>query len=321
MQSEWMLQVSVVWRRMDDVVVSEIQLSVMLATRNGEHVLRRTLEGYVNAQLPSAPWELLVIDNGSTDGSVAILESFRSRLPLRVITESRPGKNRALNAGLEVRRGQLVVLTDDDAVPEKSFLVAWERVLGEHLDIDLFGGRIRPFFEVPPPRWLLASPHEFALMFGERDLAEGAVDAGELYGGNMAIRARVFDAGNRFAEGIGPDGSDSEYPMGSEVEFCLRVARSGAKSRFNRGPVVDHIVRPSQWTKKAWIRRAFRSGRGRAYIMYAHKNKISLPKVTWLDLLHMASPFRHQRYRALRALHLRRGFDMERARWDQATTE
>ena len=143
---------------MDEVALNDVRLSVMFATRNGEHVLRRTLEGYVNALVPSASWELLVIDNGSTDASAEILESFRRRLPLGVITELRPGKNRALNAGLEACSGQLLVLTDDDAVPEKSFLVAWERVLDEHLDIDLFGGRIRPVFEVPPPRWLLASP-------------------------------------------------------------------------------------------------------------------------------------------------------------------
>ncbi len=294
--------------------MNEVRLSVMLATRNGAHVLERTLQGYVDAQSPSGGWELIVIDNGSTDESVAIITAFASRLPLQLISEPQAGKNRALNRGLELRRGELVVLTDDDAIPDPMFLVEWERTLLAHPDIELFGGRVRPMFEVPPPGWLQASPREFALMFAERDLAEGPAGAGEFYGPNMAVRARVFEAGHRFDEGIGPDRTDPDYPMGSEVEFSLRVERTGAKGWFTRGPLVEHIVRPSQWSMQAWIRRAFRSGRGRAYIMHAHKTRVSRPRVTLLDLLCGLSPFRHHRYRALRVLHLRRGFDAERER-------
>jgi glycosyltransferase involved in cell wall biosynthesis len=299
--------------------MGDIQLSVLFATRNGERVLDRTLRRYLELQAPAIGWELIVVDNGSTDGSATILDRYRSRLPLRVMTEPRAGKNRALNAGLGARRGELLVLTDDDAIPDFGFLVAWEMLLARHIEYDLLGGRIRPLFDVPPPAWLVGSPEAYAMMFAERDLQEGEVIAGESYGPNMAVRGRVLDAGHRFDENIGPNADDADYPMGSETEFCFRMERTtGARSWFARGPLVDHVVRPEQWSEEALVRRSFRGGRGKAYIMHAHGKPVSRPRVTLLDRLCLISPVQRQRYRALRALHLQRGFDFEDHRWNDS---
>ena len=60
------------------------EMTVLLATRNGERVLSRTLEGYCRASAPPVGWKLVVVDNGSTDGTQRIIESFRRRLPLPV---------------------------------------------------------------------------------------------------------------------------------------------------------------------------------------------------------------------------------------------
>src|SRR5688572_2106824 len=177
-------------------------LSVMLATRNGANVLPRTLEGYCRAAPPADRWQLIIVDNGSTDDTVAIVASFAGRLPIELISHPAAGKNRALNAGLSAAKGQLLVLTDDDAVPHVTFLQAWERMLDFDPGYELFGGRIEPLFEAPPPDWLMRSRLLFAMMFAERDLPEGPVPADEVYGPNMAVRTAVFERGHRFAENI-----------------------------------------------------------------------------------------------------------------------
>lgn len=296
--------------------MDEIQLTVLFATRNGAKILRRTLERYLELSPPSVGWELIVVDNGSTDASLEILESFASRLPLRILSEPRAGKNRAVNAGVEARRGELVVFTDDDILPDRAFLVGWEPVLTQHLAFDMFGGRIAPTFEQPPPAWLRTSSRESATMFAARDLPEGEVAAGEFYGGNMAVRTRVFDAGYRFDEDIGPNSTDADYPMGSETEFCFRLERMmGARGWFVRAPLVEHPIKAWQWTPQAWVRRSFRSGRGRAYIAQAHKRPVRRPALRWLDLLRIFSPLIRHRFRGLSAWHFRRGFDTEMARW------
>lgn len=58
------------------------------------------------------------------------------------------------------------------------------------------------------------------MMFAKRDLPEGPVEAGAIYGVNMAVRRCVFEAGFRFDEIVGPNALDPNYPMGGETEFC-----------------------------------------------------------------------------------------------------
>jgi glycosyltransferase involved in cell wall biosynthesis len=290
-----------------------IQLTVLFATRNGEYVLPRTLDGYRRAVPPRVPWKLVVVDNGSSDQTPAILNSFKRHLPLEVLQQPKAGKSRALNTGLEAIEGKLVVISDDDAIPAPSFLNAWERYLGRCAEFGLFGGRIEPLFEVPPPRWMRKTRSYLATMFAERDLPEGEVEPGDIYGPNMAVRAAIFERGFRFAESIGPNSEDPEYPMGNEVEFCRRVARSGILCWFAREPQVQHIVRPQQYSESAWVGRAYRLGRGRAHLMW-EQGSLQAPKVTWADRLAMISPLRQHRFRGLRAYHLARGFNDECAR-------
>lgn len=191
-------------RPKSEVAMSGIQLTVLLATRNGAHVLPRTLEGYRRGTPPSFGWKLVVVDNGSTDATSDILKSFEAHLPLQALQQPIPGKNRSLNAGIHLAEGSLLVLTDDDAIPHSSFLMAWGTVLEIHADYELFGGSIEPLFEVPPPKWLMESRLYFAMMFAERALPDGPVAPGAIYGPNMAVRMSVVKAGFRFDERPGP---------------------------------------------------------------------------------------------------------------------
>jgi GT2 family glycosyltransferase len=253
----------------------------------------------------------VIVDNGSSDSTPPILRAFARHLPLEVLEELKPGKNRALNVGIGALEGELFIITDDDAVPTSSFLQAWERYLHRCGKFELFGGRIEPYFEVPPPRWLLKSRNYFPMMFAERDLTEGAVAPEDIYGCNMAVRASVFARGFRFADNIGPNWANPNYPMGGETEFCRRVARSGASCWFAREPKVQHIVRPSQYCESAFARRAYRCGRGRAHLMLEEGRTMAAPGVSLLDRLAMVSPLRQHRLRFLCAYHLARGFHDE----------
>src|ERR1700733_8012236 len=98
-----------------------IELTVLFATRNGEHVLPRTLGGYRRLSAPAVGWKIVVVDNGSTDATPAIIQSFARDLPLQTLRQPVAGKSRALNTGLAAVEGRLLVLTDDDAIPSPSF--------------------------------------------------------------------------------------------------------------------------------------------------------------------------------------------------------
>src|SRR5262249_39930913 len=132
-------------------------LTVIFATRNGAQTLPRVLEAYCHLQNPDGGWRLVVVDNGSTDETLRVLEDFRSSLPLTITTEHKPGKNAALNAGIELVLGDLVVLTDDDAIPKPDWLVRMRQVSAANLEFGVFGGAVLPRWEAEPPRWIRSS--------------------------------------------------------------------------------------------------------------------------------------------------------------------
>jgi glycosyltransferase involved in cell wall biosynthesis len=307
-----------------------IALTVLIATRNGEHVLQRTLEGYCRVQAPSHGWKMVIVDNGSEDSTPVILASFKKRLPLETLQQPIAGKNRALNTGLCAVEGSVAIITDDDAIPYSSFLIEWSRYLNRSLDYEMFGGSIDLLFEGRPPKWILKNKAHFDLQFGLRDLPEGPIAAEAIFGPNMALRRSVLENGFRFDEKIGPNGSDPYYPMGAETDFCRRVERSGAKAWFAKEPRVRHIVRSNQLSRSNWAKRFYRHGRFVAQQMWEsgqtlppYMSRPLLIDQVWLlyHRIRMLSPFPLQSINSVHAYHWKRGFCDEWAKRRATTKE
>jgi glycosyltransferase involved in cell wall biosynthesis len=232
-----------------------------VATYNGARTLEACLDAYCRLDSPSGGWKLVIVDNASTDSTRSITRSFASRLPIHYCQEPMQGKNAALNTGLREVSGDLVVFTDDDAVPHKEWLTAMREAADAHPGYALFGGKILPRWETPPERWILECvPLGVAYAVTPPTLREGEIGAGSLFGPNMAIRASVFASGCRFDPSIGPRGNGS-YTMGSETELSLRLERSGLKAWHVESAVVEHIVQDFQLTPKWILRRAALFGR------------------------------------------------------------
>jgi glycosyltransferase involved in cell wall biosynthesis len=304
--------------------MSHIDLTVLFATRNGERVLPRTLEAYCRVEEPSHGWKMVIVDNGSEDSTPATLESFRKHLPLETLQQPIAGKNRALNLGLNALEGRLTIVTDDDAIPDPLFLTAWSRCLDRLQDYELFGGTIDPIFEVPVPKWILKSRTQFDLLFTTRSLPDGPISPDEIFGPNMAVRTSIFASGFRFNENIGPNGSDPNYPMGSETEFCCRIAQSGVKAWFAKEPRVEHIIRGDQLARPYWARRAYRHGRGTAQQVWERGEIVPTDilrplRIDQLSrLLQMFSPFPLQRFKSVWDYYWIRGFQDEWGRRSDA---
>jgi glycosyltransferase involved in cell wall biosynthesis len=128
------------------------QLTVLLATRNGEHVLPRVLDAYCRVAAPAGGWKMVIVDNGSTDSTPQVIDSFRNDLPLQVLQQPHPGKYRALNSAITAIEGGLVVFTDDDSIPDPTFLTAWAKYLIRRDEYELFGGSIEPLLRNRPGR-------------------------------------------------------------------------------------------------------------------------------------------------------------------------
>jgi glycosyltransferase involved in cell wall biosynthesis len=237
-------------------------LTVMMATHNGIGTLPQVLEAYTALEAPEGGWSVVVADNASTDGTKDVVQGFIGRLPLTYVYEAQLGKNYALNAALPAAHGDLIVFTDDDAVPRPDWLRQFRAAADQHDEFDIFGGTIVPRWPTVPEPWIL-SVVPLPVVYGLNARRQsGPVGRQAVFGANMAVRRSLFDLGYRFDSTIGPRGTD--YAGGSEAELTQRLERDGHRAWFCSEAVVEHLIRP-QHLEETWILgRARRYGRGRA---------------------------------------------------------
>jgi glycosyltransferase involved in cell wall biosynthesis len=249
------------------------RLTVLFSTFNGEATLPRMLDALGALRAPSGDWKVVAVDNGSTDASLQILKEAEDRLPITVVTEPRRGKSCGLNAGLSHIEGDLVVLTDDDVIPDPDWLVTFSRIADERPEYDVFGGAIYPVWPQEPPGWILRCAPKGH--FAWTDFPDGPAKPTQIWGPNMAVRTDVLN-GHRFADGIGPDGAH-RYATGLETELVLRLAREGRQCWHAREVVVGHIIESKQLTPAWLLQRAYNHGLGTIRLFGDHYSQPSRP--------------------------------------------
>jgi len=243
------------------------ELSILITTLNGARTLGPLMEALTRLTVPVPAWRIVVVDNGSTDGTPGLLQRYAAALPLVLLREERRGMNIARNAGLEHVKGELVVFTDDDTIPARDWLVELVRAAEQHPECDIFGGAVVPLWPSPPPAWITDWVHLSVVYAKLEGLPAGPIKPGGVFGPNFAIRARAL-AGQRFDPGTGPDGT-ATYAMGAETEFVVRLGGLGHRCYHVPTAVVQHTIRPNQMERPWILQRAFRYGRLKARLSTA----------------------------------------------------
>jgi glycosyltransferase involved in cell wall biosynthesis len=246
----------------------------VFSSKNGQLTLPLMLNAFTLLQIPNGlKWEIIAVDNNSDDNTLAILESYTNQLPLTILKQPKPGKNPALNLGVQSATGDLLIFTDDDIIPAQNWLNDYINTASDYQEYDLFGGKILPYWmEQPDPIVLQSIPCGIAYALTDETIQSGPIKAGQIWGPNMAVRRHVFDNGFSFNEEIGPNGKN--YVMGSETEFLQRAEQAGHQAYFFDSCAVQHIIRPWQLTKE-WIEnRAYKAGRAIIHD-FARRNQLS----------------------------------------------
>jgi glucosyl-dolichyl phosphate glucuronosyltransferase len=177
----------------------DIAISLIIPTYNRATSLKRALESAVNLDYPPERYEILVVDNGSTDATPGVVQEVRHNNPryrLSYVREDRLGLHNARHAGVWAAQGDILLYTDDDATFASGWLRAYMDAFDTHPEMAAAGGPVRACWEVPPPQWLVEFMRD-EKTFGLLSLMEPYSDfrlnaGGKFFGVNMAIRANVL---------------------------------------------------------------------------------------------------------------------------------
>jgi glycosyltransferase involved in cell wall biosynthesis len=263
-----------------------LDVSVLLATRNRGALLRDTLSTLTRLAASGLTWEVIAVDNGSTDDTAAVLAQLTSQLPLVALHEPRPGKNVALNRALELARGELLLFTDDDVLADPDWLREHVRAARDWPAASVFAGAITPLFPAETPERVREhEPIRNLLCNFALPQEEGLTDTLPL-GPNFSVRASAMK-GLRYEEAIGPR-QGGNFAMGSETELLKRLRDRGDQIVYVPTARVEHVVQPYQ-TEIDWLLgRSFRLGRGltRMGFVYAEPAAriFGVPTYMWREI-------------------------------------
>jgi len=132
-----------------------LSATVLICTYNRADLLREMLESLRGVR-STRQWDVIVVDNNSTDHTRAVVEELAASfpVPLLYVFEPRQGKSHALNTGIDLSSASIIVFTDDDVRVGEGWLDAACRALDADDEIDYTGGPVRPIWGAPPPAWL-----------------------------------------------------------------------------------------------------------------------------------------------------------------------
>jgi hypothetical protein len=206
------------------------EVSVIVSTRNRGASLLRCLE-QIAAIRSDAAWELVVVDNGSSDETPEVLRSFAARVPIamRIVTEPMPGLSRGRNAGVRAARGRILVFTDDDCYVRPDLVDQYRRIFADPA-IGFAGGRILLHDRSDYPLTINESNEELRFQRGR------PVPCGIIQGANFAARRAALSAAGEFDVRLG---SGTPFPA-EDWDMLTRLAAGGWAGGYFPGPTVSH---------------------------------------------------------------------------------
>jgi glycosyltransferase involved in cell wall biosynthesis len=300
-----------------------VRLTVAICTWNRAALLRRALASHAAALVPAGvDREVVVVDNGSTDETPAVIREFAGRLPLRHVTEREPGLSHARNAAVRAAQGDYVLWTDDDVLIRPEWIAAYVDAATRWPDAAVLGGPILPRFDAPPPEWLRRALPVVGNAFALLDLGSEPIRFGGdvlPFGANFAVRLReqrrhpYSPQWGRVRESLA---------CGEETAVVSAILAAGGTGWYVPTARVEHLIPPGRQSV-GYLRDYYRANAASVRASLAPGVPTILGRPRWVWRMAVEHQVRYWLTRGLAsperwALHLRRaseGRGLLRARW------
>ena len=245
--------------------------SVVIPTFNRAVLLGETLDSLARLQPRSVQaWEVLVVDNNSTDETAAVVRGRQPDfpVPLRYEFEPAQGRSNALNRGIAATSAPVLAFIDDDVVVAERWLdEAAAPLLDPDSGADYTGGPVHPIWEAPRPQWLSATRADLWGAIAILDYGDEPFEFEERrrvpLGANMAVRRTLVDRIGGFSPRLGR--TAGTQILGQEVpEFLARARAVNSRGQYRPAMLVRHHVPARRLTKTYFRRWWYGKGRSRA---------------------------------------------------------
>jgi glycosyltransferase involved in cell wall biosynthesis len=242
-------------------------VSIVICCHNSAKRLPETLAHLAAQDVPvGAPWEVIVVDNCSTDGTSEVASrTWPSRMgvPLRVVREGRPGLSHARRRGFNEARYGIISYVDDDNWLEKTWVRVAAELMEKHSNLGACGGQSEAVCEVAAPAWFSEFESSYAIGQQAPKAGDIAWTRGFLWGAGLTMRrealAQLFDGG--FCSAL-EDRSGQTLSSGGDSELCLAMRLAGWRLYYEPEMRFKHFI-PEERLAWNYLRRLHR-GFGRS---------------------------------------------------------
>jgi glycosyltransferase involved in cell wall biosynthesis len=245
-------------------VAAAVGVTVVIPTYNGASRVGDVLEGLAGQDAEAGSFEVVVIDNNSTDGTAAFVERHPAVLQLaargigcRVVLETRQGLAFARIRGVQSANAGYVCFLDDDTVPDASYIREGIGALDADAGIGLLVSRVRPRYDAAVPPSIARREHLFAIneRLGNRRLDFGATPTmAPTLGAGLWVRRTAFLSTTPW-ETPGrmlPDRIGNTLVSGNDIEIGYLIGRGGFKRVYVPGLGLEHRI-PARRLKAAYV--------------------------------------------------------------------
>ena len=256
-------------------------LSVIISTRNRGELLKAALKSLTLQTMPCDSFEIIVVDNGSTDNTRQAVESFQQKLRnIRYFYDSTPGLHVGRHLGMKMAKSDILVYADDDIEAFPTWLQAIAESF-QNQDVVLVGGKNLPKFEEEPPEWIKKmwkpdkNGHRIISYLSVLDLGDEikTIYPYLVFGCNFSIkRATLLEAG-----GFHPDAMPQEmlrYRGDGETHVSKFIESMRYKTIYNPNASVFHVVPQNRLTEAYFCKRAYLQGISDSYTQIRNRNII-----------------------------------------------
>ena len=265
-------------------------ISVIICCFNSEAKISNTLKHLAVQETKGVPWEVIIVDNASTDNTIEIAinewKTLGNSTWFNIVNEPRQGLSYARKRGVLTSQFDYILFCDDDNWLRSDYITRSFNILKKHPDVGVLGGHGIPEFEAEPPLWFEQFRKSYAT--GPQGRKTGYLEKFSVYGAGMVLRKKnLLNLYENGFDSLLSDRKGNDLVSGGDNEICLIYRYFGYKFYYDESLFFIHFIPKERLTENYILKRNSAKGKTEAILslyrdfVINHKKGFSINRMFW----------------------------------------